>query len=145
MCSVVSISLRPRGLQPTRLFCPWDTGVGGHFLLQGIFQTQGLNLHRLCFLQWQAGSFQLMPTRKLGGKKIRIFSDIFSGSSQIIAYSILIGKPGEDTTRKVNCKPVFLVINIDAIILNRIFADQIKRYRIYVIIMTNFFQNARFN
>ena len=33
----------------------WDspgknTGVGCHFLLQGIFPTQGLNLHLLCFL-----------------------------------------------------------------------------------------------
>ena len=33
-------SLRPHGLQPTRLLCPWDfpgknTGVGCHFLLQG--------------------------------------------------------------------------------------------------------------
>ena len=34
---------------PARLLCPWDspgknTGVGCHFLLQGIFPTQGLNL-----------------------------------------------------------------------------------------------------
>ena len=41
-------SLQPHGLQPTRLLCPWDfpgknTGVGSHFLLQGIFPTQGLN------------------------------------------------------------------------------------------------------
>ena len=33
--------LRPYGLQPTRFLCPWDfpgknTGVGCHFLLQGI-------------------------------------------------------------------------------------------------------------
>ena len=33
---------------PTRLLCPWDspgknTGVGCHFLLQGIFPTQGSN------------------------------------------------------------------------------------------------------
>ena len=46
--SVVSNSLWPHGLQPTRLLCPWDfpgkyTGVGCHFLLQGIFPTQGLN------------------------------------------------------------------------------------------------------
>ena len=46
--SVMSHSLRPCGLQPTRLLCPWDfpgknTGMGSHFLLQGIFQTQGLN------------------------------------------------------------------------------------------------------
>ena len=42
-------SLRHHGLQPTRLLCPWDfpgkdTGVGCHFLLQGIFPTQGSNL-----------------------------------------------------------------------------------------------------
>ena len=41
--------LQPCGLQPTRLFCPWDfpgknTRMDCHFLLQGIFQTQELNL-----------------------------------------------------------------------------------------------------
>ena len=35
--------------KPTRLLCPWDspdqnTGVDYHFLLQGIFPTQGSNL-----------------------------------------------------------------------------------------------------
>ena len=39
VASVMSDSVRPHGLQPTRLLCPWDspgknTGVGGHFLLQ---------------------------------------------------------------------------------------------------------------
>ena len=43
--SVVSDSLRPHGLQPTRLLCPWDfpgksTGVGCHRLLQWIVWTQ---------------------------------------------------------------------------------------------------------
>ena len=38
--SVVSASLRPHGLQPTRLLSPWDfpgknTGLGCHVLLQG--------------------------------------------------------------------------------------------------------------
>ena len=47
--SVMSDSLRPCGLQPTRLLCPWDspgknTGVSCHFLLQGIFPNQGSNL-----------------------------------------------------------------------------------------------------
>ena len=47
-CSVLSDSLRPHGLQPTMLLRPWafpskSTGVGCHFLLQGIFLTQGLN------------------------------------------------------------------------------------------------------
>ena len=51
-CSVVSDSLRPSGLQPTRLNFPWDypsknTEVGCHFFLQEIFQTQRLNPHHL--------------------------------------------------------------------------------------------------
>ena len=46
--SVTSDSLRPHGLQPARLLCPWDSpgkkiGVGCYSLLQGIFPTQGLN------------------------------------------------------------------------------------------------------
>ena len=41
-------TLRPYGLQLTRLLCPWDfpdknTRVVCHFLLQGIFLTQGSN------------------------------------------------------------------------------------------------------
>ena len=48
-CSVVPNSLRLHGLQPTRLLCLWDfpgkdTGVFCHFLLQGIFPSQGSNL-----------------------------------------------------------------------------------------------------
>ena len=55
-CSVVSDSLRPHRLQPTRLLCPWDfpgknTGVGCRALLQ-IFLTQGSNLGLLILLCW---------------------------------------------------------------------------------------------
>ena len=47
--SVVSDSLQPHGLEPTRLLCPWNspgrnTGVACHFFLQVIFLTQGSNL-----------------------------------------------------------------------------------------------------
>ena len=46
--SLVSDSLRPHGLYPTGLLHPWNflgksTGVGFHFLLQGIFPTHGSN------------------------------------------------------------------------------------------------------
>ena len=46
---VVSNSSRTHGLWLTRHLCPWDfpdksTRVGCHFLLQGIFPTQGSNL-----------------------------------------------------------------------------------------------------
>ena len=44
----MSDSVQPHSLGPTRLLHPWDspgesTGVGCHFLLQGIFPTQGSN------------------------------------------------------------------------------------------------------
>ena len=44
-----------------RLLCPWgspvkNTGVGCSALLQGIFPTQGLNLHP-CLLRWQEGFY----------------------------------------------------------------------------------------
>ena len=62
--SVVSNSLRPHGLWPARLLCPWDspgknTEVGCHVLLQGIFPTKGSNPCLLCLLHWQAGSLPL--------------------------------------------------------------------------------------
>ena len=62
--SVVSDSLQPRGLLLTRLLCPWNfpgknTSVGCHFLLQGIFPTQGSNLWFLPLQHWQMDSLLL--------------------------------------------------------------------------------------
>ena len=56
----MSDSLWPHGLQTTRLLCPWsspgrNTGVGCHFLLHGIFPSQGSNtaiLHCRLFNHW---------------------------------------------------------------------------------------------
>ena len=50
--SVVSDSLRPYGLQPARLLCPWDSpgknaGVGCPAVPQGILPTPGSNPHLL--------------------------------------------------------------------------------------------------
>ena len=63
VASVVSNSLQPRGLHLARLICPRDspgknTGVGWHFLLQGIFPIQRLNPR---LLHWQASSLPLGP------------------------------------------------------------------------------------
>ena len=70
MCSVVSDSWQPHGLQPARLFCPWDfpcknTGVGCHFLCQWIFPTQGSNLHLLWLLHWEVGFLPPAPPEQL--------------------------------------------------------------------------------
>ena len=77
--SVVCDSVRPYGLQLTRLFCPWDapgkdTGVGCHFLLQGIFLTQGSNPGLLCLLHWQVGSLPLAPPGKPYVSMVDVFS-----------------------------------------------------------------------
>ena len=41
--------------------------MGYHFLLQGIFLTQGLNPRLLRLLHWQAGSLPLAPPGKASG------------------------------------------------------------------------------
>ena len=56
-------SLRPQGLLPTRLLCPRNspgknTGGGCHFLLQGVFPTQGQNV---CYLHWPVESLLSEP------------------------------------------------------------------------------------
>ena len=71
--SVVSDSLWPHGLQPTRLLHPWEspgknTAVGYHFLLQGIFPTQG------SILCWQVSSWPLAPSGKPKSKKEKILT-----------------------------------------------------------------------
>ena len=68
-CSVLPESFETRWTVTSVFLCLWDfpgknTGVGCHFLLQGIFLTQGLNLHLLCLLHWQEGSLPLLPSEK---------------------------------------------------------------------------------
>ena len=62
--SVMSNSVGSYGLQLARLLCSCyfpgrNTEVGCHFLLQGIFPTQGLNPCLLCLLHWQTDSLLL--------------------------------------------------------------------------------------
>ena len=86
--SVVSNCLWSFALWPTRLLCPWDspgsnTGVGCHFLLQGIFPTQGWNLHLLCLLPcrwllyllslWGSPQYQINSYKNVSSPSIRYF------------------------------------------------------------------------
>ena len=77
--SVVSDSLLPYGLKPTRVFYPWDSpgkniGVACHVLLQGIFLSQGLNLHLLCLLRcrWILYPLSHLGSPSQGGRYISI-------------------------------------------------------------------------
>ena len=67
---------------------PWDfpgknTGVSGHFLLQGIFPTQGSNLRLLCLLHWQIVS---LPLCHLG-------KDVYVYTSVQFSRSVVSGDP----------------------------------------------------
>ena len=66
-CSSVSSSLQPHGLQPSRLLCLWNTpgkktGVGCHFLLQGIFLVQRSNLP---LLHWHWTTWEAPKNREV--------------------------------------------------------------------------------
>ena len=77
------LTLQTHGLQPTRLLCPWHSGknigVGYHFLLQGIFPTQGLNLH---FLHRQADSLPLRHLRSPSERASSVSHSVVSDSLQ---------------------------------------------------------------
>ena len=63
-----------------------NTGVGCHFLLQGMLLTQGSNPCLLCLLHWQEGSLPLEPP----GKPMLSDKTIFrkSSSHYIQRYSL---------------------------------------------------------
>ena len=69
--SVVSDSVT-HGLQPSRLLCPQDspgksTGLGSHFLLQGIFPAQGSNPCLLCLLHCRQILYPLSDRKRQVG------------------------------------------------------------------------------
>ena len=105
--------LRPYGQQPTRLPCPRDspgrnTGAGGHALLQGIFLTQGSNLHAL---HWQADPLPPEPSEKpiqlaRGGsllcEKWALSPDLSSGAERQLRAEGLKGVGGELTDTELS-------------------------------------------
>ena len=92
-CFSVSVSMRPQGLWPARLLCPWaspgrNTRVGGHALLQGIFPPQGSNLCLLRLLHWLVCS---LPLSHLGSPSFP-YENIFTWDRCAYAFSIRILK-----------------------------------------------------
>ena len=93
-CSVMSNSLRPHGLYPARPLCPWDfpgknTGVGHHFLLQGIFPVRRSKLHllfsyidrRILYRKRHLGSpISTLHMRKINNQQVKpVFQNHLSG------------------------------------------------------------------
>ena len=70
--SVMSDSFRSHGLYAYQAplsmdFSGQEYRAGCHFLLQGVFPTQGSNLSLLCFLHWQEDSLPLCHLGSLRG------------------------------------------------------------------------------
>ena len=93
--SASSNSLRPRGLWPARLLCPWDfpgenTAVGCHSLLRGIFPGVKCVFPRL--LCWQVGSAPLrhQGSHGLAGPRGN-FGFTFSGVSRLFCRGCTSG------------------------------------------------------
>ena len=79
VCLAIANCLQPHGLCPARLLCPWGspgkiTGVGCHFLLLGVFPTQGSYPCLLHLLNWQAHS---SPLWYLGSPFYSLISHLF--------------------------------------------------------------------
>ena len=74
-----------------RLICPWyfpgkNTGVGCHFLFQGIFLTQGLKPSPLFLLHWQANS---LPLSHLGSPEWITDLNVIAKTLQYLEDSFL--------------------------------------------------------
>ena len=105
-------TLRFHGLLPTRLLSPWDspgknTGVGCHFLLQGIFQTQGLNLSPFHLLALAGGSFTTSTTYRAWKKCLKDSCSNSRGSGLMMPFSILHLQLSCVPSLRVSLAPVY--------------------------------------
>ena len=93
-----------------QVLCPWDlpcknTGVSHHFLLQGIFSTQGSNP---CFLHWQAGSLLLSH---VGSPKLYLYKALKIGSR-----NKQTNKPMFHSSWKIGWAPLYWLQNLQTLL-----------------------------
>ena len=84
-------------MEPARLFCLWDSPgknsrMGCHFILQGIFPNQGLNLRLLHLLHWQADS---LPLNQPGKLKCLVFWETAKPFSELLYYFVFPSRKDE--------------------------------------------------
>ena len=95
--SVMSNSLPPHGLQPTRLLWPWDspgnnTELDCRFLLQGVFLTQGSNPHLLS----AALQVDYLPTEPSGKPRVdygKFQNEEIGSWCLLLHFSVLCSDP----------------------------------------------------
>ena len=92
--SILSSSLWPYGLQPTRLlglsdFPSKNTGIGSHFFLQGIFPTQWSNLTQVSCIAGRFFSAEPLGSYRLEIISLRILFSSFQCLREPIRFLIL--------------------------------------------------------
>ena len=115
------ILLQPQGLQPARLLCPWDfpgrnTGVGCHALLQGIFLTQGSNLHLLMTLALAGGFFTASATWEARNMSTTPLKSIFRGKGAL-TFFVFFNVRKKKSTYIVHLQSYSTLLRIDSIII----------------------------
>ena len=103
MCSALQSSLtllQPRGLQPTRLLCPWDspgkkTRVGCHFLLQGIFPTQGSNSSSVLAGRFFTTHPAAKPSLLFWVNNLNVFKLLFNNTCQKKPFTFTVPRTRE--------------------------------------------------
>ena len=120
MRSAMSDSVRPHGLQPARLLCPWDslgknTAVGCHFLLQETFLTEESNPYLL---------------RLLHGR--RVFYPLGSPSQRLV-YGILCSPRGLIHT--LSCLQVkFYIFKMESLLITNFIKRQHSVLSFFIIL-----------
>ena len=94
---MVSDSVRPYGVWPARFLCPWDfagknTGVGCHFLLQGIFPA-GIEPTPSASPALQADSLPLSPWGSPIPPFTSVHSPLLRDLNENLRFPVCLGNP----------------------------------------------------
>ena len=96
-------------LQPTRLLCPWispgkNTGVSSHFLIQGIFLTQGF------FIIWVTREYFHKQRSAVNGGQIKVSYLPWERNKKWVQFPILVLIKGRGFVPLEKCRKLAYLI-----------------------------------
>ena len=92
-------------------FSAKNTGIGCHFLYQGIFLTQGSNLHLLRLLHWQQDSLPFEP-RPLGEEKVVLPSSFYKHKKNNYRAASLMNTGAKKKKKLANQIQWYIILKI---------------------------------
>ena len=108
-CFVVSDSLQPHRLQPTRPLCPWDspgknTGVGCHFLLKRNCRKKESEVTQLCPILYDPMDCSLPGSSICGIFQARVLEWVGTGAGKTEIYRA--GWQSGDSDKQCTIAPI---------------------------------------